>query len=216
MRVASNMTWTSAAFSLVCPSLLCLTLLHSSIRNLYPFHWLMMISAYLPILCPVPLSCWEYWWIFRLLCSNFFSEVLSSWFLHQMVKKAGGLDSIWLTVRDTARKVWWTQLEILYSMMWLIKLKTKITRISTMRINHLGDVPKDSITRWEIMNNMHIHCPVAADSGLGCSWMSTAPSRFILLGSCKQTKFPVARRGGGAGALGVGGQAPAPYGPGRA
>jgi hypothetical protein len=40
--------------------------------------------------------------------------------------------------------------------------------ISTMQIIHLRDVLKDSFTRREIKNNMNIHCPVAADSGLGC------------------------------------------------
>ncbi len=85
-----------------------------------------------------------------------------------------------------------------------------------MQTNHLGDFPKDSITRWEIKNKMHIHCPLAADSGLGCSRVFTTLSRSILLGSCKQTEFPVAsQRGGGLGDLGEGGQVPAPYGPGR-
>jgi hypothetical protein len=91
-----------------------------------------------------------------------------------------------------------------------------IITISTMWINHLGDIPKDSITRWEIKNNMHIRCPVPADSGLSCSRMFTTLSRFILIGSCKRTELPVARhRGWGSGALCGGGQVPAPYGPGR-
>jgi hypothetical protein len=68
-------------------------------------------------------------------------------------------------------KVLWTHLEVLYSMMWLVK-PTKKKTISTTQINHLGDVPKGSISRWEIKNNMHIHCPAVADSGLGCSRIS--------------------------------------------
>ncbi len=44
---------------------------------------------------------------------------------------------------------------------------------------------------------MYIHCPVAADSRLGCSRLSTTLSRSILVESRKQTKFPVARQGGG-------------------
>jgi hypothetical protein len=54
---------------------------------------------------------------------------------------------------------------------------------------------------------MHIHCPVAADSGLGCSQMFTTLSRFILLGSYKQTELPVVRkrkRGGCPGWWGTG------------
>ncbi len=77
---------------------------------------------------------------------------------------------------------------------------------------------------------MYIHSPVAADSGLGCSQLSTTLSRSILVESCQQTEFPVARQGGGrvlwvegdrcpewrgTGALGVGGQFPAPFGLGR-
>ncbi len=56
---------------------------------------------------------------------------------------------------------------------------------------------KRQYSRWKIKNNMHIHCPIAAGSGLGCSWVSTTLSRFILLWSCKQTESPVAREEGG-------------------
>jgi hypothetical protein len=42
-----------------------------------------------------------------------------------------------------------------------------------MWIKQLGDVPKDSITGWEIKNNMNIHCLVATGSGLGRSRMYT-------------------------------------------
>ncbi len=73
-------------------------------RTLYSFRWLMMLSAFLPILYPVLLSCWEYQWIFRLPCSIFCSEVQSPWLLPQMVKKAGSLNSVWLTVCDTAQE----------------------------------------------------------------------------------------------------------------
>jgi hypothetical protein len=44
---------------------------------------------------------------------------------------------------------------------------------------------------------MNIHCPVAADSGLGCLQLSSTLSRSILVDSCWQTEFPVARQGGG-------------------
>ncbi len=52
----------------------------------------------------------------------------------------------------------------------------KITTINAMLINHLRNVPRDSIAGREIKNNMYIHYPVASDPRLGCSripWMCT-------------------------------------------
>ncbi len=59
-------------------------------------------------------------------------------------------------------------------MVWLINLK--IATINTTRMNHLRSVPRDSITGWEIKNNMYVQYPVVSDPGLGCSripWMWT-------------------------------------------
>jgi hypothetical protein len=67
-------------------------------------------------------------------------------------------------------------------MMWLIKPKN-IKIISTMQIIIWGNIPKESITGWEIKNNMYIHSPKAADPGLGCSQLSNTLSRSILVES---------------------------------
>ncbi len=64
--------------------------------------------------------------------------------------------------------------------MWLIKPK-KYDNNQDYADNHLGNIPKDSITGWEIKNNNYVHSPVAADSGLGCSQTSTTLSRSILV-----------------------------------
>ncbi len=56
--------------------------------------------------------------------------------------------------------------EIVYSMMWLIKPRN-ITTISTMQIIIWVSIPKESITGWEIKNNINVHFSRATSSGLG-------------------------------------------------
>ncbi len=52
-----------------------------------------------------------------------------------------------------------------------------------MQIIIWGNIPKDSITGWEIKNNMYVHSAKAADSGLGCLQLSATLSRSILVES---------------------------------
>ncbi len=71
-----------------------------------------------------------------------------------------------------------------------------------MRINHLGGVPKDSVTGRQINNNFHIHCSVVACSVLGHSRMYTIqvhPSWKL------QVDWIPSSLTGGMGALGGGG-----------
>jgi hypothetical protein len=50
-----------------------------------------------------------------------------------------------------------------------------------MQITIWGNVPKDSITGWEIENNIYVHSPMATGSELGCWQMSTPLFRSILV-----------------------------------
>jgi hypothetical protein len=71
-------------------------------------------------------------------------------------------------------------MEIIYSMMWLIKPKTYKNN-QYYADNHLGNISKDSITGWEIKNNIYVHSPMATGSGLGCPQMATPLFRSILI-----------------------------------
>jgi hypothetical protein len=82
-------------------------------------------------------------------------------------------------------KLWWTHEEDFYSMVWLINLKYNKNQYHTEK--HLRNVLRDSITGWEINDNIYIHYPVTADHGLGClrtPWMCTIqvhPSSKLLV-----------------------------------
>jgi hypothetical protein len=71
-------------------------------------------------------------------------------------------------------------MDIVYSMMWLIKPKT-YNNNQYYAITTWGNVPKDSITGWEIKNNIYVHSPLATGSGFGCLQMSTPLFRSILV-----------------------------------
>ncbi len=55
---------------------------------------------------------------------------------------------------------------------WLINLNDNKNQYYMDK--HVRNAPRDSITGWEINDNRHIHYPVAADHGLGCSWIPWA------------------------------------------
>jgi hypothetical protein len=104
------------------------------------------------------------------------------------------------------RKVWWMHVEIIYSMMWLIKPKN-ITTINTMQITIWGNVPKDSITWWEIKNNIYIQYTLQRPQILdwavrGCPLHCPDPS--LLRATHRLSLGWPGREGRGAGAQGGG------------